>query len=78
MGITEIFNEIVFPLLGIIVGVALGVVAGIKVIAKITPGTKDDEWALKIDQKLEDIVNRLERLTNKDLDGDGDVGQKTD
>jgi hypothetical protein len=52
----------------------VGIWGTLKGIAALTPTQKDDEFVAKAEPFVESAIDAAERVTSKDLDGDGQVG----
>ena len=59
----------------IAVGALLGLWRAFGTVASVTTTTKDDEFFAKVDPTVNNVVDGLETLTGKDIDGDGTVGK---
>ena len=65
---------IVYALLTL--GALLGLWRAFGKVAAVTTTTKDDEFFAKVDPIVGQVVDGLETLTGKDVDGDGTVGKE--
>ena len=63
---------IVYALLTL--GALLGLWRAFGLFAAATPSTKDDEFFAKVDPTVNTVVDGIETVTGKDVDGDGTVG----
>ena len=65
---------IVYALLAL--GALLGLWRAFGKATVVTTTTKDDEFFAKVDPVVTQVVDGLETLTGKDIDGDGTVGKE--
>lgn len=65
---------IVYALIAI--GTLTGLWRAFGLFAAATPSTKDDEFFEKVDPTVNTVVDGIETLTGKDVDGDGTIGKE--
>tara|TARA_Y100000401_G_C8318203_1_gene223751 strand:- start:1078 stop:1281 length:204 start_codon:yes stop_codon:yes gene_type:complete len=66
-------DEIITYILAGFVGI-IGLWGTLKGIAVLTPTDKDDEFVAKAEPFVDSAIDLAERASNRDLDGDGEVG----
>ena len=64
---------IVYTLISL--GALIGLWRAFGTVASVTPSTKDDEFFAKVDPIVGQVVDAVETVTGKDVDGDGTVGK---